>query len=715
MITPKNGLLIPLGIFIFLITSFNFLHAQSTVEYTVKVTDRVGIALYILPSSIAGIKLNGGAKKIQLPASVSQLQVSDIIFSSEEYQIEEVELNRNEKEIIIVVTPFFQEWDGRLLTDERALPIPNAVIQIPAFPTIAQVTTDAKGDFKLKVPSTIQLTPTTKITVNGFEQPRKAVKLLTSSRLIIIRISAQQTNAGIVAYEAKQIKVINTEGQLVGNTRIILQEEPYFTDEAGVAIAKVPTNGKLELSVFNHEIISIGSDSDKNTILVKVKPLNNLREEVPQAQLAPLVTEMDVDIGEVIKELEVQKDLIAEQNIKLKAQIERISDKLNSETDLDPEQRATLQQLLYNFQRRLYQNEKAFDEAQLENQLLIEQMQLILKGQDSTNISLQKQNLEERKENARLAAQNEEFRTLLLLLTSGVVLLAVLAFIFYLVAKRDRLQRTKISEQADDLRVLNHRILKQNEAITDSLRYAQTIQMAMLPDVEKMKNVFSDFFMIYKPKDIVSGDFYWFAESGSKKFIAAVDCTGHGVPGAFMSMIGSTLLTRIVKQMKIQDSVEILNTLNNEIIHALRQEDKVNDDGMDVCLCAIEKGEGDQLTVSFTGAKRPLFYLEQGAKSLNMKRGDVKSIGGLRNREKTFTKVEIHLKKGDTLFLSSDGLVDQHNAKKTKFGTKKLMSFLEENGTLPLKDLGKKLEKELKEHQENVFQRDDITFLGVRI
>lgn len=701
----------------------SLLYGQSSINYTIKVTDPVGITLFVKPTSIAGSKVIEKRREtiVSLASTVNSIEVNQVSFAHQEYSVERVELDKENRIVNIVVTPFFQEWDGRLLTDDKALPIPNAIVRLPEYPSVLQATTNAKGDFKLKVPSVIQLTPLTKITVNDIEQPRSAVKLLQSSRLIIIRVPDQQALSTIIGYKEKQIQVLTRDDTPVANTRILLEEEPYFTGSTGITVARVPVSGELAIEVLNHEIYEVINDEENSFITVLVEVAKEQAPEVSENEVTqtptdPIIKEMDMEIGKVVKELEFQKELITEQNKKLRSQIERISTRLSTETDLNPEQRLSLQQLLYSFQRRLYENERAFEEAQIENQLVIARMQQILDGKDSTNTSLREENLAEKRKNAQLARQNEDFRNLLLFATIGVVLLSVLAIIFYLVAKRDRKQKAKISEQAENLRTLNHRITKQNQAITDSLRYAQTIQMAILPDIEKIKKRFKDFFIIYSPKDIVSGDFYWFAENGDKKFIATVDCTGHGVPGAFMSMIGSTLLTRIVEQMNVEDTNLILEVLNEEIIHSLRQKDKVNDDGMDVCLCAIEQqGEENKTKITFTGAKRPLLYMKKGDKTLHMQRGDVKSIGGLRNKEKKFTKAELFLNKGDTLFLTSDGLVDQHNSKKIKFGTRRLISFLENNHSLSMPELGQKLEQELKEHQAEVSQRDDITFLGIRL
>ncbi|GAB4340463.1 MAG: hypothetical protein OHK0038_19970 [Flammeovirgaceae bacterium] len=273
-------------------------------------------------------------------------------------------------------------------------------------------------------------------------------------------------------------------------------------------------------------------------------------------------------------------------------------------------------------------------------------------------------------------------------------------------------------------------IKSKNQSITDSIRYGQTIQKAILPDPNKMKQTFEDQFIIFKPKDIVSGDYYWFTHISGEEiqrympekrlksltFIAAVDCTGHGVPGAFMSMIGNTLLNEIVNLQHIFDPAKILELLNDGIVEALRQEDKSNDDGMDVCLCMIERNATQVAKISYAGAKRMLYYIENGSTELKEIKGDNIMIGGLiKQKNRKFNNQELVLEKGSVLYLSTDGLVDQNNESRKKFGTTRLKQMLEQLSTSSMSEQKQALETALEEHQGNAEQRDDITFIGVRI
>jgi len=256
-----------------------------------------------------------------------------------------------------------------------------------------------------------------------------------------------------------------------------------------------------------------------------------------------------------------------------------------------------------------------------------------------------------------------------------------------------------------------------NKNITASIRYAKTIQQAILPSDKELQESLHDYFTIYKPKDIVSGDFYWLVHKPdqNRKFLAAVDCTGHGVPGAFMSMIGHSLLDEIVNADQIYEPARILENLNIRVREALKQDEKVNDDGMDVCLCMMENIDNDVVKVTFTGAKRPLYYMTQTAEKLVALKGDLKSVGGLSLRQRPFTNKEILLRKGDTIYLTSDGLIDQSGINKRKFGTLRLIKLLEENAHLPMAEQKTVLEDELQKHQQNTEQRDDIMVIGVRV
>jgi PAS domain S-box-containing protein len=261
-----------------------------------------------------------------------------------------------------------------------------------------------------------------------------------------------------------------------------------------------------------------------------------------------------------------------------------------------------------------------------------------------------------------------------------------------------------------------------NQHISGSIRYAKTIQQAILPIKENMEKLFRTF-TIFRPKDVVSGDFYWFsrvpAQNGDKEqiLVATIDCTGHGVPGAFMSMIGNRLMNEIVNERRITKPNEILKYLDEGVKKALKQDQTDNNDGMDVCLVNIRKNGKNKLDLSFAGAKRPLFYKTNGSNEIKILRGTRRSIGGARSKrnKEVFINQDIELEKGDLIYLTSDGLMDQNAPDRKRFGTEKFIQLLEECSSLPLAEQKRNIEFALDSYQQNEEQRDDVTILGIQL
>ena len=282
-------------------------------------------------------------------------------------------------------------------------------------------------------------------------------------------------------------------------------------------------------------------------------------------------------------------------------------------------------------------------------------------------------------------------------------------------------QQEEIITQRDYIERQKQSLQEQNNRMTDSIRYAQTIQQAILPLQGQIDQVFAENFLLYRPKDIVSGDFYWLMEAGNKLYLAVIDCTGHGVPGAFMSLVGATVLDDIINKEHIYDPAEILEHLNTSVQFLLKQDEKnQNQDGMDVCLCRFEPLDLDRenaqdFRVTFAGAKRPLFYTSKKAEGLQELKGARKAIGGMQIKGKEFTEETIVLSKGDILYLTTDGYIDQHGMQGRKIGTAKFIGKMSEVLHLPLQAQGEALEQLLDEHQGEQVQRDDITMMGVRL
>ncbi|WP_291725170.1 7TM diverse intracellular signaling domain-containing protein [Bernardetia sp.] len=255
-----------------------------------------------------------------------------------------------------------------------------------------------------------------------------------------------------------------------------------------------------------------------------------------------------------------------------------------------------------------------------------------------------------------------------------------------------------------------------NRSITDSLRYAQTIQDAILPFEERMDVHLKEYFTFYRPKDIVSGDFYWLTDLKGKIYLAVADCTGHGVPGAFMSMIGSAALDALVDRNELEAPDEILAELHLTIQKALKQANSTNDDGMDVGLCVLEYLPDGNCKVLFSGAKRPLYHYKKTTQEIEEIRGTRQSIGGYSKKErKPFEVNEIIMEKGDCFYLCSDGYADQNNAKDIKFGSHHLKKLMHDIAPLPMKEQGSIIKQKFDAHKGEEAQRDDIAVIGVRI
>lgn len=277
-----------------------------------------------------------------------------------------------------------------------------------------------------------------------------------------------------------------------------------------------------------------------------------------------------------------------------------------------------------------------------------------------------------------------------------------------------RAQNDNIEQQHSLLSIANKELRTQKEQVTSSIRYARQIQSGMLPGVDTLREAFSDAFVIYRPKALVSGDFYWFGESGGEKVFVLADATGHGVPGAFMAMIGHTLLNDIVKARKITSPVEILEALDKGLRHVLKQDKGENSDAMDVAVLSVSNTNTDTVSVRFSGAKRPLYLLRN--EKTNILKGSRRSVGGTRRTQNHFEELAFDLEKGARLILFSDGFTDQFNENRQKFTSSKLRQLIREGIIAEnMQELESFCVDALNEHQGGAEQIDDITLVGIEV
>ena len=273
-------------------------------------------------------------------------------------------------------------------------------------------------------------------------------------------------------------------------------------------------------------------------------------------------------------------------------------------------------------------------------------------------------------------------------------------------------QKDEIQKQKEIAESQRDQIAYQKKHITDSIQYALRIQSALLPSLELFSDRI-DHFVLYKPRDIVSGDFYWVSEvEGSRQLIIAADCTGHGVPGAFMSMLGVSFLNEIVLNKGITQPDEIMNTLRENVIHSLKQkqDDSSVKDGMDMCICLLDL---EKRTLQFAGANNPLWIISKG--ELTEIKGDKMPVA-IHETMKPYTNHWIDLKKGDTFYIFSDGFADQFGGpNQKKFLSKNFKDSLTEMQKKSMLEQGAELDKIFEEWRKEVEQVDDVTIIGVRV
>lgn len=273
-----------------------------------------------------------------------------------------------------------------------------------------------------------------------------------------------------------------------------------------------------------------------------------------------------------------------------------------------------------------------------------------------------------------------------------------------------------VAHDMTEFKKIEQEIKEKNKKISDSINYAQRIQTSILPDTNFLQRYFPRSFIFYRPKDVVSGDFPWFVKKDETFYVAAVDCTGHGVPGALLSFIGYFLLNNIVNVDDGFDAAQILELLHQDVRTTLKQNDEGNNgrDGMDLALCKIDK---ENKVIQFAGAHNPLYLLRDG--ELIEYKGSRKGIGGkplLKKKEKYFENHEIPYQDGDKIFIFSDGLPDQLGGdKRRKYQTKRIKEALIESDDLTMAHFARHFSTDFYEWMGEEKQVDDVLLIGIEL
>jgi len=349
-------------------------------------------------------------------------------------------------------------------------------------------------------------------------------------------------------------------------------------------------------------------------------------------------------------------------------------------------------------------------------------------------------------ENKLLKIEGEKQKTILVAISAGLLLVAALAFLIYSSYRQKKKANVLLAGQNAEIKAQKHIIEEKQIEILDSISYAKRLQDAILPPLNLLKQKFENIFVYYQPKDIVAGDFYWmeslslsFGEGGSRSetgevvspslggdkgeviLIAAADCTGHGVPGAMVSVVCSNALNRAVHEFNLREPGLILDKARELVLETFAKSERDVKDGMDISLCSISVspslggGKGEAVRLSWAGANNPLYIISED--HVREVKGDKFPVGAyVSNNKQNFTTHTIEVKKGDRIYLFSDGLPDQFGgANEKKYKYKRMQAKMIESCHLPIEEQKNYLRNDLLAWQGRLEQVDDILVIGIEI
>ncbi|MFL5765041.1 MAG: SpoIIE family protein phosphatase [Bacteroidia bacterium] len=279
---------------------------------------------------------------------------------------------------------------------------------------------------------------------------------------------------------------------------------------------------------------------------------------------------------------------------------------------------------------------------------------------------------------------------------------------------REREMKRQLKETLDELSKTKQIVESQNMRISESISYARKIQLAINATETNLKEEFPESFIYYKPKDVISGDFPWYYKTGNSVFFAAVDCTGHGVPGAMLSIIGNLLLNDIIANHPGKKTSEVLDSLHNQVVQTLKQNSPGNlsSDGMDIALCKVDL---DEKKIYFSGAHRPLLFVKKDGTSVILK-GDRFPIGGMQYKgQNQYSEQVLPYEEGDMVYIFSDGYPDQvGGVENRKFSTNRLNELLASPGSADMDHVEMNIDRTFSHWKGVNRQVDDVLIIGVK-
>lgn len=403
---------------------------------------------------------------------------------------------------------------------------------------------------------------------------------------------------------------------------------------------------------------------------------------------------------------DVMIDKLRVENEKRQNEIELIA----RERELEKSERERLEQSIALAREKHEREMKEQEITNLEQERAIQRLELLRKENEEKEL-LRKNQLQEseiRQQQLEIDKEHEARKRAIWM----VVLLGIIVILILLSFLSSRRKNIKLLEQKDEISRQKDIIEEKNSSITDSIEYASRIQTAVLPPLNFFDEWGLENFILFKPKDIVSGDFYWGQSKGDLLCFAAADCTGHGVPGAFMSMLGNAFLNDIVNSKEYKNAGDILNLLRQEVIRSLKQRGMEGEtqDGMDIALCIYNRRSN---RLDFAGANNPLYHVRNN--ELLRIDADKMPIGIHRSSDRPFTNHHIYPEKGDAIYLFSDGYADQFGGPSgKKFKYRAFRELLLKDYKRPMQDQKEKIDRTFMNWMGDEEQVDDVLVIGVR-
>ncbi|MCE3277882.1 MAG: serine phosphatase RsbU, regulator of sigma subunit [Bacteroidetes bacterium] len=539
------------------------------------------------------------------------------------------------------------------------------------------------------------------------------IDLLENGKILT---STKTSTNGLFSLKIKTGKIYTIEFSKKSYTNVLL-----IIDLTGV-----PSGKNI---VFNGSEFILHNSPTKNTSQEKYpfgKLYYNKEKKQLDFEIAKFLSKKQresIDNSVSLMKRSVQKNLnnvtsIEETSPSVEKELKKENKKTENNTEITTINKYdTIDESLFVFSSKINNNELPINESDinnLEDKIKVARLQLekdkltatskedlsAIRKREFILTALELQLLEAKKV---IELQKKEISTQKQLLLLTIICIALLTAFLFMIFRFNKQKK------------MTYLILKdKNKKITDSINYASRIQESILPSNEDIKQLLPDSFIFFKPRDIVSGDFYWLSKVNEKTIIACIDCTGHGVPGAFMSLIGNTLLNEIVNEKHILDPALILKQLHVEVIKALHQDSErtQSKDGMEMSICVIDYSKKE---VEFAGAMNPLFIIK--GDNIIVLKPDVKSIGGDFKPGKTteFTNQKITIEKNMSLYMFTDGYMDQFggpdNKKYNLPNFKKLLLEIQSSDMAAQKE---KVEKTIEQWQGSQKQIDDMLVIGIR-